>query len=58
VLFGARDKTKLTVAFSNSANAPTKDKVVICYTAPCLLVICSRGLGEVAASVVSLVEVK
>ena len=57
---GHSDKTKLAaaVAFSNSGKALNKDKVVIWYTTPCLLVICCRGLGEVAASVVSLVEVK
>jgi hypothetical protein len=55
---GQSDKTKLTAASNNSANAPNKDKMVIWYTTPCLLVICYRGLGEVAASVLSLVEVK
>jgi hypothetical protein len=55
---GQSDRTKLTVALSNSANAPNKHKVVIWGTTPRLLVICYRGLGEVAVSVLSLVEVK
>jgi hypothetical protein len=54
---GQSDKTKPTVAFSNSAKAPNKDEVVIWYTTPCLLVICYRGLGEVAVCVLSFVEV-
>ena len=39
---GQSDKTKLIVAFNNSANAPNTDKVVIWYMTPCLLVICYR----------------
>jgi hypothetical protein len=55
---GQTDKTKLIVAFSNSANAPNTDKVVIWYMTPCSLVICYQGIGEVAAYVLSFVGVK